>query len=355
MNFYIDNGLISYDEVISAFQKGHIEKDDLKQYFLDTLPNSRSEYVHDKINSVIEDINEGRFPVCYKVKPEMVGYVLGNIPEEELAKNMLLKKFSRHTDVSDIDLSFVTIAEFDGRNKNDVIRISSVIADDGYGKSIEFSVDDVHIKLSDVTPTFSYFVPDLCKEDDYMPISRNVIMDNTAPDEENFVKESSEKFSKIRSKFKDTIDTLKETYDFTTRFTETKNGLAMEIRDFTTLPEVITDIEFATTSKTPFSDFLDILDTATNNIEKFPNKADEIILLCDAIKDYRDSFTNEYSFVDVVHKLDINYIAFNVSKKDKIDIFENRENTYIDYNELKELYESKLNKDVTYDMNDKDI
>ena len=227
MNFYIDNGLISYDEVISAFQKGHIEKDDLKQYFLDTLPNSRSEYVHDKINSVIEDINEGRFPVCYKVKPEMVGYVLGNIPEEELAKNMLLKKFSRHTDVKDIDLSFITTAEFDGRNKNDVVRISSVIADDGYDKSIEFPVDDVHIKLSDVTPTFSYSVPDLCEEDDYMPLSRNVIMDKTAPDDETFIKESSEKFSKIKTKFKNTINTLNESYDFTLQFTETKNGLVM--------------------------------------------------------------------------------------------------------------------------------
>lgn len=355
MNFYIDNGLISYDEVISAFQKGHIEKDDLKQYFLDTLPNSRSEYVHDKINSVIEDINEGRFPVCYKVKPEMVGYVLGNIPEEELAKNMLLKKFSRHTDVKDIDLSFITTAEFDGRNKNDVVRISSVIADDGYDKSIEFPVDDVHIKLSDVTPTFSYSVPDLCEEDDYIPLSRNVIMDKTAPDDETFIKESSEKFSKIKTKFKNTINTLNESYDFTSQFTETKNGLVMEIRDFVTLPEVTTDIEFATTSKTPFSDFLDILETATNNIEKFPNKADEIILLCDAIKDYRDSFTNEYSFVDVVHKLDINYIAFNTSKEEKINIFENRENAYMDYNELKELYENKLNEDVKYDMNDKDI
>lgn len=84
-------------------------------------------------------------------------------------------------------------------------------------------------------------------------------------------------------------------------------------------------------------------------------KADEIILLCDAIKDYRDSFTNEYSFVDVVHKLDINYIAFNTSKEEKINIFENRENAYMDYNELKELYENKLNEDVKYDMNDKDI
>lgn len=129
----------------------------------------------------------------------------------------------------------------------------------------------------------------------------------------------------------------------------------MEMRDFTTLPDVITDIEFTTTSKTPFSDFMDILETAVNNIEKFPNKADEIILLCDAIKDYRDSFTNEYSFVDVVHKLDINYIAFNVSKKDRIDILENRENAYIDYNELKELYESKLNKDITRNINEKDI
>lgn len=59
MNFYIDNGLISYDEVISAFQKGHFEKDDLRQYFLDIYSNT--DYVHDKINSVIEDINEGRF------------------------------------------------------------------------------------------------------------------------------------------------------------------------------------------------------------------------------------------------------------------------------------------------------
>lgn len=353
MNFYIDNGLISYDEVISAFQKGHFKKDDLRQYFLDIYSNT--DYVHDKINSVIEDINEGRFPVCYKVKPEIAGYVLGNIPEEELAKNMLLKNFLRYSDVSDIDLSFVTTAEFDGRDKNDVVRISSVIADDNYGRYIEFPVEDVNIALSDVTPTFSYFVPDLCQEDNYMPLSRNVIMDGIVPDDENFIKESSEKFSKIRNKFKDTIDTLKESYDFTARFTENKNGLIMEIRDFTTLPEVITNIEFATTSKTPFSDFLDILETATNNIEKFPNKADEIILLCDAIKDYRDSFTNEYSFVDVVHKLDINYIAFNVSKKDKIDIFENRENAYIDYNELKELYESKFNKDVTYDMNDKNI
>ena len=353
MNFYIDNGLISYDEVISAFQKGHFEKDDLRQYFLDIYSNT--DYVHDKINSVIEDINEGRFPVCYKVKPEITGYVLGNIPEEELVKNMLLKNFLRYSDVSNIDLSFVTTAEFDGRDKNDVVRISSVIADDGYGKSIEFPVDDVHIALSDVTPTFSYFVPDLCKEDNYMPLSRNVIMEGVSYDDKTFMNECEENFSKIRNKFKDTLDTLKESYDFTARFTENKNGLIMEIRDFTTLPEVITDIEFSTTSKTPFSDFLDILETATNNIEKFPNKADEIILLCDAIKEYRDSFTNEYSFVDVVHKLDINYIAFNVSKKDKIDIFENRENAYIDYNELKELYENKLNKDVTYNMNEKDI
>lgn len=353
MNFYIDNGLISYDEVISAFQKGHFEKDDLRQYFLDIYSNT--DYVHDKINSVIEDINEGRFPVCYKVNPEIAAYVLGNIPEEELAKNMLLKNFLRYSDVSDIDLSFVTTAEFDGRDKNDVVRISYIIADDNYGRHIEFPVDDVHIALSDVTPTFSYFVPDLCKEDNYMPLSRNVIMEGVSYDDKTFMNECEENFSKIRNKFKDTLDTLKESYDFTARFTENKNGLIMEIRDFTTLPEVITDIEFATTSKTPFSDFLDILETATNNIEKFPNKADEIILLCDAIKDYRDSFTNEYSFVDVVHKLDINYIAFNVSKKDKIDIFENRENAYIDYNELKELYESKLNKDITRNINEKDI
>ena len=46
----------------------------------------------------------------------------------------------------------------------------------------------------------------------------------------------------------------------------------MEMRDFTTLPEVITDIEFTTTSKTPFSDFMDILETAVNNIEKFDGK-----------------------------------------------------------------------------------
>ena len=75
----------------------------------------------------------------------------------------------------------------------------------------------------------------------------------------------------------------------------------------------------------------------------------------DAIKDYCDSFTNEYSFVDVVHKLDINYIAFNTSKEEKINIFENRENAYMDYNELKELYENKLNKDITHNINEKDI
>lgn len=355
MNFYIDNELISYDDVIEAFQKGHTEKDDLRQYFLDNLPNSSSEYVHDKINSVIEDINDGWFPVCYKVKPEIAGYVLGNIFEEELAKNMLLKNFARYRDMSEIDLSFVTTAEFDGRTNNDVVRISSVIADDNCGRCIEFPVEDVHIALSDVTPTFSYFVPDLCKEDNYMPLSRNVIMDGISYDDKSFMNECEENFSKIRNKFKDTLDTLKESYDFTARFTESKNGLVMEMRDFTTLPEVITDIEFTTTSKTPFSDFMDILETAVNNIEKFPNKVDEIILLCDAIKDYRDSFTNEYSFVDVVHKLDINYIAFNVSKKDRIDILDNRENAYIDYNELKELYESKLNKDITYDINEKDI
>lgn len=262
MNFYIDNGLISYDEVISAFQKGHFEKDDLRQYFLDIYSNT--DYVHDKINSVIEDINDGRFPVCYKVKPEIAGYVLGNIPEEELAKNMFLKNFARYSDISDIDLSFVTTAEFDGRDKNDVVRISSIIADDNYGRCIEFPVEDVHIALSDVTPTFSYFVPDLCKEDNYMPLSRNVIMEGVSYDDKSFMNECEENFSKIRNKFKDTLDTLKESYDFTARFTESKNGLVMEMRDFTTLPEVITDIEFTTTSKTPFSDFMDIMSRYDN-------------------------------------------------------------------------------------------
>lgn len=305
------------------------------------------------VSDIIERIDNGNFPICYQFSD--FNDVLRGFPYDETCKIMMEGNFGMSDFPEPYFAQVVVNAEFDGRNKNDVVRISSVIADDGYGKSIEFPVDDVHIKLSDVMPTFSYSVPNLCKEDDYMPISRNVIMDKTAPDDETFIKESSEKFSKIRNKFKNTINTLNESYDFTSQFTETKNGLVMEIRDFVTRPEVTTDIEFATTSKTPFSDFLDILETATNNIEKFPNKADEIILLCDAIKDYRDSFTNEYSFVDVVHKLDINYIAFNTSKEEKINIFENRENAYMDYNELKELYENKLNEDVKYDMNDKDI
>lgn len=359
MNFYIDNGLISYDEVISAFQKGHIEKNDLRQYFLDTLPNSSSEYVHDKINSVIEDINEGRFPVCYKVKPEMVSCVLGNISKEELAKAMLIENFARYSDISEIDLNFISIANFDKKTDNDVVWLHSVIASDDVGKTVEFPIN-MYIPMADVTPTFSYSVPEIGKEDHYMPLGKNIQMEGVSPIEEIFKKENTEKFLNIKDKFESIITTLNEDFKIVPYFKEVKNEIIMELRDYTVLPEVYTQVEFNTTSITPFSDFMDVLKISLDNAEKFPNKADEIILICDAIREYSDSFesnslSNEYSFVNVSHKLELNYITFNTEKSEKIPILEGRSSLYVDYNELKNLYEEKLKRDVTYDMNDKDI
>lgn len=359
MNFYIDNGLISYDEVISAFQKGHIEKNDLRQYFLDTLPNSRSEYVHDKINSVIEDINEGRFPVCYKVKPEMVGCVLGNISKEELAKAMLTENFARYSDISDIDLNFISIANFDKKTDNDVVWLHSVIASDDVGKTVEFPIN-MYIPMADVTPTFSYSVPEICKEDHYMPLGKNIQMEGVSPIEEIFKKENTEKFLNIKDKFENIITTLNEDFEIVPYFKEVKNEIIMELRDYIVLPEVYTQVEFNTTSITPFSDFMDVLKISLDNAEKFPNKADEIILICDAIREYSDSFesnslSNEYSFVNVSHKLELNYITFHTEKSEKIPILEGRSSLYVDYNELKSLYENKLKTDVTHNIAEKDI
>ena len=343
--------------LISAFQKGHFEKDDLRQYFLDIYSNT--DYVHDKINSVIEDIKEGRFPVCYKVKPEMVGYVLGNIPEEELAKAMLIENFARYSDISEIDLNFISIANFDKKTDNDVIWLHSVIASDDNGKTLEFPIN-MFIPMTDVTPTFTYSVPDICKEDHYMPLGKNVQKEAISPIEEILKKESKEKFLNIKDNFDSIINVLKEDFEIVPYFKEVKNGIIMELRDYKVLPEVYTQVEFDTTSITPFSDFMDVLKISLDNAEKFPNKADEIILICDTIREYSDSFesnflSNEYLFVNVSHKLELNYITFNTKKYDKIPILEDRSSLYVDYNELKELYESKLNKNVTYDINEKDI
>jgi len=78
---------------------------------------------------------------------------------------------------SDIDLKFIANAQFDGREQNDVFRISHIIADDGYTKDIEFPVDDVYVALHDTKPVLNFFIPEMCKERDYMPSHRNVVME----------------------------------------------------------------------------------------------------------------------------------------------------------------------------------
>lgn len=364
MKFDIDNELISYNDVIEAFVKGNTSKDDFRQYFFDKFKISQKDYntarnIKENIDSVINYIDEGRLNVCYQVDSDMTGCVLGNIPYENLIKAMVIDKFARHSDISDIDLKFIAIANFDKKTDNDVVWLHSVIASDDVGKTVEFPIN-MYIPMADVTPTFSYSVPEICKEDHYMPLGKNIQMEGISPIEEVFKKENTEKFLNIKDKFESIITTLNEDFEIVPYFKEVKNEIIMELRDYTVLPEVYTQVEFNTTSITPFSDFMDVLKISLDNAEKFPNKADEIILICDAIREYSDSFesnslSNEYSFVNVSHKLELNYITFNTEKFEKIPILEGRSSLYVDYNELKNLYENKLKTDVTHNIAEKDI
>lgn len=162
MKFDIDNELISYNDVIEVFVKGNTSKDDFRQYFSDKFKISQKDYnttrnIKENIDSVINYIDEGRLNVCYQVDSDMTGCVLGNIPYENLIKAMTMDKFARHSDISDIDLKFIANAQFDGREQNDIFRISHIIADDGYTKDIEFPVDDVYVALHDTKPVLNFF------------------------------------------------------------------------------------------------------------------------------------------------------------------------------------------------------
>ena len=332
----------------------------LDNIFFDKFKISQKDYntarnIKENIDSVINYIDEGRLNVCYQVDSDMTGCVLGNIPYENLIKAMVIDKFARHSDISDIDLKFIANAQFDGREPNDVFRISHIIADDGCTKDIEFPVDDVYVALHDTKPVLNFFIPEMCKERDYMPSHRNVVMELPVVNNE-FISESAYKFTETKNFVKNVIDYIENRFDTVMAFEDTKNGLSVELREWKVLPDVITTIDVNTNSKTPFSDFMNKLDVVNGNItDTDRNNAEYIVEICNGLCNYPEINSKEVTLTDVSHKLELNYITFNTEKFEKIPILEGRSSLYVDYNELKNLYENKLKTDVTHNIAEKDI
>lgn len=351
MKFDIDNELISYNDVIEAFVKGNTSKDDFRQYFSDKFKISQKDYnttrnIKENIDSVINYIDEGRLNVCYQVDSDMTGCVLGNIPYENLIKAMTMDKFARHSDISDIDLKFIANAQFDGREQNDVFRISHIIADDGYTKDIEFPVDDVYVALHDTKPVLNFFIPEMCKERDYMPSHRNVVMELPAVNNE-FISESTYKFTETKNFVKNVIDYIENRFDTVMAFEDTKNGLSVELREWKALPDVITTIDVNTNSKTPFSDFMNKLDVVSGNItDTDRNNAEYIVEICNGLCNYPEINSKEVTLTDVSHKLDVEQIAFNRSAEDVERLLGNRFSSHITETEFINLYkeENSVNK-----------